>query len=182
MISNYLNYLYYLNYCRYISYYYFFNFTCYKFVLISYPMACLQDHEVVSSSLHQNAWSQEKKTFVQVLNNTSNIHLSQLPVPCIKGICPLFRFLRKCILLDKNYKNHLHVRLSWVKVISLNIFWALQETSSLADWKVIPMRKGFYEFVFSSLKNIQRKPGNMKSSTWNSPLCGLRILSPLLWS
>jgi len=48
------------------------------------PWNCLMDREV---SLDNNVYvmPSQRKTFAQTLENTCDIHFSQLPTPCIKG-------------------------------------------------------------------------------------------------
>ena len=99
--------------------------------------------------------------FAQVLKNTCDIPLSQLPTFCIKGDMIVVR------IDETNYfagledcKTHLH---GWIilfkgdkPLTNLNLTKNPQSVwKALGPWKTIPLGKGLYESEFASLENTR---------------------------
>ena len=98
----------------------------------------------------------QQKTFAQALSNVCDVPLSQLPQPIKKG-------------------NHVDIEkgspFSLEKLrAKLTVMW-----KSLGQWGVSSIGRGFYEFTFSSIKDLKRvrsvgswalNPGMLKLFTW----------------
>ncbi|MCI05168.1 pectin acetylesterase, partial [Trifolium medium] len=124
------------------------------------PWACLQ-HHVTKPTPSLSTSQVAKKSFADAINNVCDIPLSQLPQPVIKGD-------RTTISIpEKEYeagiaacKHNLHGRVLWpkgatpLKVAALKAklspFW-----KTLGRWGITSLGKGFYEFTFSSLEDVQ---------------------------
>lgn len=101
-----------------------------------------------------------------------DIPLSQLPTPCLKS-----DRLVVTILEDENKigvdacKHHLHGRVIWSKgftpltVVNLKIK-LMELWPTIGKWGVTSLGKGFFEFSFFSLKDVQRV---MSVSAWSIP-------------
>ncbi|XP_058754626.1 uncharacterized protein LOC131627787 [Vicia villosa] len=109
------------------------------------------------------ASSVKAKSFVSVVsNNVCDIPLSQLPTPCLKGD-------RLAITIPEDEyalgveacKHHLHGRVVWSKgsqpltVVSLKNK-LLEVWPQIGKWGITSLGKGFFEFAFSSLEDVQR--------------------------
>jgi hypothetical protein len=145
------------------------------------PWVCLQDQaSKPPSKPPQN--SSKKKSFADAVNNVCDVPLSQLPQPVIKGD-------RVAILIpEEEYragastcKHNLHGRILWPKgatplkvgdlKVKLSPLW-----KTLGKWGVTSLGKGFYEFSFSSLEDVQSvrsvnswnlNPGILKLFAWS---------------
>jgi len=79
------------------------------------PSDCLKEHEVVPIK-KTVATQGHRKTFAQALGNTSDIPLSQLPTPWIKGNMVVVRVEEEDYLAGlEDCKNHLHGRIIFSK-------------------------------------------------------------------
>jgi hypothetical protein len=146
-----------------------------------YSRACLQDHGAKPLPKSPPA-SSKVKSFVDVVNNVCDVPLSQMPQPVIKGD-------RIAILIpEEEYqvgaatcKHNLHGRVLWSKGATplkvgdlkakLSPLW-----KTLGKWGVTSLGKGFYEFSFSSLEDVQSirsvnswnlDPGILKLFAWS---------------
>ncbi|ESW24094.1 hypothetical protein PHAVU_004G102300, partial [Phaseolus vulgaris] len=120
------------------------------------------------------------KPYVQALGNTYGIPLSQLPTPCIKGDMVAIRVEEEDYLAGlEDCKNHLHGRIILYKgnkplthlalTKKLHLVW-----HAIGPWKVMPLGKGFYEFEFSSLEDMQWL---LDMGPWQLSLGFLRLFS-----
>jgi len=122
------------------------------------------------------------KTFAQAVSNVCEIPVSQLPQPCLKGD-------ELAIMIPENEyaavmeacKLNLQGRVFWPKgatpltVVALKNklapFW-----KDLSKWGITSLGKGYYEFVFSTLEDVNRvrsisswnlNPGILKLFAWS---------------
>jgi len=104
---------------------------------------------------------ESKKTYAQALGDICDIPLSQLPTPCIKGDMVVVRVKEEDFLAGlEDCKTHLHGRIILAKgnkpLTHLDLTKKLQLVwKAIGPWKAIPLGKGFYEFEFSSLEDMQ---------------------------
>lgn len=132
------------------------------------------------SSSHLNS-SPQGKTFAQILNNSCDIPMSQLPRPCCKGDAITVTIheedykagLERC-------KFNLHGRLILTKGDILIKFTDLKAKlsfiwKSIEPWNMTSLGKGYYEFSFSSMDDQRSvwsmgswslKPGFICMSSW----------------
>ncbi|XP_058776274.1 uncharacterized protein LOC131650588 [Vicia villosa] len=107
--------------------------------------------------------SNRVKSFASVVsNNVCDIPLSQLPTPCLKGdrleiTIPEDEYK----LRVEACKHNLHGRVIWSKgavpLTVTNLRTKLLELwPSIGKWGITALGKGFYEFVFSLLEDVQR--------------------------
>ena len=120
------------------------------------------------------------KIFVQPLQNTCDIPLSQLPTPCVKGDTVVVtipedeykRSLAEC-------KNNLHGRLILSKGTKLPRVQKLydqlrKQWTPLASWRIVPIGRGYFEFNFSSIKDMRRV---LAVGAWTIPRGSLRVFA-----
>jgi hypothetical protein len=122
-----------------------------------------------------------QKTFAQALTNLCDIPLSQFPQPVLKGE-------RLAIEIPETAyeaglvacKHNLHGRILWPKGSTPLSVGALKEKlaqiwKDLSRWGVISLGMGFFEFTFSTLKDVKRvrtspssnlNPGLLKLFAW----------------
>ncbi|XP_058762043.1 uncharacterized protein LOC131635437 [Vicia villosa] len=130
-------------------------------------------HNVSSSTTVQ------AKSFAYVVsNNVCNIPLSQLPIPCMKGDRLAITIPEEEYALGvEACKHHLHGRVVWTKgtqpLTVLNLKSKLMEIwPSLGKWGVTSLGKGFFEFAFSSLEDVQRV---RSVNAWSIPNGSLKL-------
>lgn len=118
---------------------------------------------------------------MQALNNAYDIPLSQLSIPCLKGdrisvSIPEDEYLAS---LEAS-KNNLYGQLLLTKGDSPVKIADLRQKSSklwqpLAQLKVVPIGKGYFEFAFSSIEDMRRvlsvgswslNPGTLRLFSW----------------
>jgi len=123
----------------------------------------MSDVDLYSRCLRSGQYNNpgHRKTFAQALGTTCDIHLSQLPTPCIKGDMIVVR-IDKADYLDglEDCKTHLHGRVILSKgdkpLTHLDFTKKLQPMwKALGPWKANPLGKGFYEFEFASLEDMR---------------------------
>ncbi|XP_058783255.1 uncharacterized protein LOC131657925 [Vicia villosa] len=127
-----------------------------------FPETHLQPLPSDSSSKKVTPHPQGKSFASAVANSVCDIPLSQLPIPCLKGD-------RLAITIPEDEyklgvdacKHHLHGRVVWSKgappltVVNLKNK-LMQLWPSIGKWGVTSLGKGFFEFSFSSLEDVQR--------------------------
>jgi hypothetical protein len=149
---------------------------------INIPWPCLQTSSSPPIAQNQNPPPPEKpKSFAQVLNNVCDIPISQLPQSCLKGD-------RVALTIpEEEYeagiaacKNALHGRIIWPKGTTPLKIDALRSKlaslwKSIGKWGVTSLGKGYFEFSFSSLEDMQSvrtlgswnlSPGYLKLFAW----------------
>jgi hypothetical protein len=149
---------------------------------INIPWPCLQTSSSPPIAQNQNPPPPEKpKSFAQVLNNVCDIPISQLPQSCLKGD-------RVALTIpEEEYeagiaacKNTLHGRIIWPKGTTPLKIDALRSKlaslwKSIGKWGVTSLGKGYFEFSFSSLEDMQSvrtlgswnlSPGYLKLFAW----------------
>lgn len=144
------------------------------------PWKCLDLEETptIVAKSQQKAY----KTFAQVLSNVCEIPTSQLPQPCVKGD-------DLAIMIPENdysanveaCKLNLHGRVIWPKGATPLTVVALKNKlatywKDLSKWGVSSLGRGYYEFVFSTLEDVNRvrsvnswsmNPGLLKLFAWS---------------
>ncbi|XP_058725921.1 uncharacterized protein LOC131597230 [Vicia villosa] len=134
----------------------------------SMDVADLFPEAVLQKSTEPNCKSKpqeqvKSKSFAAVLSeNVCDIPLSQLPIPCLKGD-------RLAIAIPEDEyklgveacKHHLHGRIIWAKgstpmTVSALRTKLLEMWTAIGKWGITSFGKGFFEFAFSSLEDIQR--------------------------
>jgi len=124
------------------------------------PWACLMDRELFPNKKVSTMPSQ-RKNFSQALGNMCDIPLSQLPTFCIKEDMVAVWVDEEDYLAGlEDCKTHLHGRIIISKgdkpLTHLDLTKKMQLVwKAIGLWKEIPLRKGFYEFEFSSLEDMQ---------------------------
>jgi len=77
---------------------------------------CFNDQDMKETRKTSFTTFVKKKMFAQVLNNTSDIPLSQLPSPYLKGDLVFVHIPKEAYLAElEKCKNHLHGRIVFVK-------------------------------------------------------------------
>jgi hypothetical protein len=121
-------------------------------------------------------------TFAQTLSSVCDVPASQLPQPIVKGdrlfiAIPEEEYLEGMVTC----KHNLHGRVIWPKGSSPLKVDALRNKlltawKDLGRWGITSLGKGFYEFVFSSLEDVQKvrsagswnlNPGLLKLFAWS---------------
>jgi len=103
----------------------------------------------------------QRKTYAQALGNTCGIPLSQLSTPCITGDMIAIRVEEEDYLAGlEDCRTHLHAQIILSKGDKPLTHFALTKKlqlvlKAIGPWKAISFGKGFYEFEFSSLEDIQ---------------------------
>ncbi|XP_058726093.1 uncharacterized protein LOC131597408 [Vicia villosa] len=111
-----------------------------------------------------------KKSFAQAVNNICDIPISQLPQSIVKGdrisiTIPEDEYLAGIA----SCKFNLHGRIFWPKGSAPLKVDALRQKlstiwSSLAKWGLTSLSKGYFEFSFSNIEDLQRV---RSASSWN---------------
>ncbi|XP_058776574.1 uncharacterized protein LOC131650888 [Vicia villosa] len=118
-----------------------------------------------------NKHSAPPKSFANVVaDNVCDIPLSQFPPACVKGDRLAITIPEEEYALGvEACKHHLHGRIVWSKgsapltVASLKAK-LLQLWPSIGKWGITSLGKGFFEFAFSTLEDVQRV---RSVSAWN---------------
>ncbi|PNX74454.1 hypothetical protein L195_g030374 [Trifolium pratense] len=126
--------------------------------------------------------SKPQKTFAQAVSNLCDIPISQFQQPVVKGNELAIEIpetaYQACL---EACKHNLHGRILWPKGSTPLSVAALKEKLSLiwkdlAQWGVLSLGKGFFEFTFSSLEDVKRvrsipswnlNPGLLKLFAWS---------------
>ncbi|XP_058781005.1 uncharacterized protein LOC131655113 [Vicia villosa] len=111
------------------------------------------------------------KTFATIVsNNVCDIPLSQFPQACVKGDILAITIPEEEYKLGvEACKHHLHGRVVWFKgttpltVVGLKTK-LMSLWPSIGKWGITSLGKGFFEFAFSSLEDVQRV---RSVNTWN---------------
>ncbi|XP_058763484.1 uncharacterized protein LOC131636917 [Vicia villosa] len=113
------------------------------------------------------------KTFASIVsNNVCDIPFSQLPQACVKGDRLAITIPEEEYKLGvEACKHHLHGRVVWSKgatpLTVVNLKSKLMTMwPSIEKWGITSLGKGFFEFAFSSLEDVQRV---RSVSTWSLP-------------
>lgn len=136
------------------------------------PWLCLNPkiQKSISDSAIPKASTILKKFFVEAVNNVCDFPISQLPQLIVKGD------MISIIIPNEEYlvglascKHNLHGRIIWPKgSVPLKVEVLKQKLSviwvSLGKWGLTSLGKGFFEFSFSSIKDLQRL---CSTSCWN---------------
>lgn len=136
-----------------------------------------------SSSLSpsNSSLTPQKKTFAQALNDAFDIHLSQLPRPCLNGDKISIKISEDAYQAGlARCKYSLHGRLllqkgeSPIRVNDLKAKLA-KLWHPINQWSMVSLGKGFYEFSFASAEDQcsvwsvgswSLKPGFLRLSAW----------------
>jgi hypothetical protein len=129
------------------------------------------------------AQKQPSRTFAQALHSVCDIPVSQFPTPVVKGDRLSISIPEDEYIVGMGAcKHNLHGRVIWpkgsppLKVDALRS--KLQSVwKDLGKWGITSLGKGFYEFVFSKLEDVQKvrsagawnlNPGLLKLFAWSS--------------
>jgi hypothetical protein len=151
----------------------------------SIPWSFLDCHSASSKSPIDDVIlpKQPPRSFAQALNNVCDIPVSQFPQPVVKGD-------RLSIMIPEDEymvgmetcKHNLHGRVIWPKgspPLKVDALRCKLQTvwKDLGKWGITSLGKGFYEFVFSKLEDVQKvrsagswslNPGLLKLFAWSS--------------
>ncbi|CAK8534260.1 unnamed protein product [Lathyrus sativus] len=111
---------------------------------------------------HQSIASKPHKSFAEALGNVCNIPFSQLLIPCVKEDIISIAIPEDEYQLGLDAcKHNLHGRMIWSKGITPLTVQQIRTKlsnllSSMDKWGITFLGKGFYEFTFSSLKDVRR--------------------------
>lgn len=117
-----------------------------------------------------------KKSYVEVISNVRDIHLSQLSTPCVKGDrISIYIPEEEYIIGLESCKHNLYWRIIWLKGTTPLTVVGLREKlathwSSIGKWGVTPLGKGFFELYFTSIEDVCRF---RSISSWNLSPCVL---------
>lgn len=120
------------------------------------------------------------KSFVQALNNSCSVPMSQLPKPCLKLDELSIKIPESEYIAGlESCKTHFHGRLLLSKG---NVPLKLDDLrgkllslwKEIGPWKIISLGKGFYEFSFSSLDDARSV---LAIGLWNLGSGSLRVFS-----
>lgn len=143
------------------------------------PWKCLDLDE--TPTIAPKPTQKTQKTFAQVLSNICEIPTSQLPQPCVKGDDLTIMIPEEEYVANVDAcKLNLHGRVIWPKGATPLTVVALKNKMAtvwkdLSKWGVSSLGKGYYEFVFSSLEDVNRvrsvaswnlNPGFLKLFAW----------------
>lgn len=122
------------------------------------------------------------KTFAQILSSVCEIPPSQLQQPCVKGNDLAILIPEEDYMANvDDCKLNLQGRVIWPKGAAPLTVFALKNKLSvycknLSKWGVSSLGRGYYEFVFSSLEDVNRvrsiaawnlNPGMLKLFSWS---------------
>ncbi|CAK8533231.1 unnamed protein product [Lathyrus sativus] len=149
------------------------------------PWSCLDSPTFVEPKLTRAQvkppeTSKTTKTFIEVLSNFYDIPLSQLPQPCLKGDRLAIDIPKdEYIVGVEAWKHNHHGHIIWPIGMSLLIIASIKTKlglywKDLSKWGIISLRKGFYEFSFSSLEDVRRV---RSSPSWNLDPSYLKLFS-----
>jgi hypothetical protein len=147
------------------------------------PWSCLQDQASKPSSSKSPPAPSKLKSFADAVNNVCDVPLSQLPQPVVKGDRIAISIPEEEYVVGATTcKHNLHGRILWPKGTTplkvgdlkakLAPIW-----KTLGRWGVTSLGKGFYEFSFSSLEDVQSvrsvnswnlNPGILKLFAWTN--------------
>lgn len=124
----------------------------------------------ISDSAIPKASTILKKFFVEAVNNVCDFPISQLPQLIVKGDMISITIPNEEYLVGlASCKHNLHGRIIWPKgSVPLKVEVLKQKLSaiwvSLGKWGLTSLGKGFFEFSFSSIEDLQRL---CSTSSWN---------------
>ncbi|XP_058752917.1 uncharacterized protein LOC131626115 [Vicia villosa] len=138
-----------------------------------FPEACLPLSSSKTVNTNIPLEKKQLKSFASVVfDNVCNITLSQFPTPCLKGDRLAITIPEEEYKLGvEACKHHLHGRVVWSKgatpLTVVNLRNKLLELwPAIGKWGVTSLGKGFFEFSFSSLEDVQRV---RSVSAWSLP-------------
>lgn len=136
----------------------------------------------LTSDFGVSSTNPQRKSFVQALNGSVDIKLSQLPHPCVKGDALTIKISKDEYQLGlQSCRNNIHGRLflskgdAPIKAVELRAklsnLW-----KPIGNWKMIPLGRGFFEFSFAYQDDLRSvwsmgawnlKPGLLRLSQWS---------------
>lgn len=132
----------------------------------------LRNPKTVNENTNLKDASKSKSLASVISNSVYDIPLSLFPIPCIKGDRLAIMIPEEEYKLGlKACKHHLHGRVIWSKgasplIVSNLRSKLIEHWTSIEKWGVTSLGKGFYEFAFSILEDVQRvRP----VSAWSLP-------------
>ena len=148
------------------------------------PWSFLADHD--SPPANASAHAAISCSFARVVrgsvDNTCSIPLSQLPLPCLKGDTISVSLPEEEYLAGlADCKTCLHARLLLPKGSQPLRYTDLRQKvapflTPFADWRFVPLGKGYFEFSFTSVDDMHRV---LAMGSWNLNPGSLRLFS---WS